>query len=125
VAISGRPRLFRFKDPATVDAANGLFVVLNPLRDRQPERAADAFLRAMQSGRCEQLLGFYDAHSREDICGRERVYPITGWKLLDRSDTGDQVRLFYLTFRPMPANTFVTLVRTTGGWRVQSYLCDY
>jgi hypothetical protein len=72
-------------------------IVLNPLRDRAPEKVATQFLHDLKNGKCE-------AKSVPWLCkdALERR-PILDLKLKNRKDLGNAVMLFYLfkgKFRP-------------------------
>ncbi len=75
------------------------FIVLNPLRDRAPERIASKFLSDLRNGKC-------DADESKipwlcnDALGRRLVLDL---RLRNREDVGNTVMLFYLfrgKFRP-------------------------
>jgi hypothetical protein len=112
------PVLFRWKDPGAVDPADGLFVVLSPLRDREPERVASRFLASLRSGEC-----------RKDVvnsCESEARYPLTVWKFVDRRDGSPDTSLLYKMYRKnyRPGawgDAWVTLVSEGGSWRVSHY----
>ena len=68
----------------------GTSTLLNPLRSRGPEQMGERFLRAASSGQCS-------SDATEELCRyvMKRPLPSTEWHLVNRRDTGDDVRLFY------------------------------
>ena len=85
------------------------FIVLNPLRDRAPERVASHFLSDLRTGKCNANL-----------------------KLKNRRDVGNTVTLFYLfkgKFRPdsdiLPGDAWgegmVQVERLGTEWKVTNY----
>jgi hypothetical protein len=85
------PVLIRWKDRAAVDPADGLTVIFNPMRNRQPERAAAAMLRLIKDGKCGEVVSDtpVDQEYREYICGKEQMHPLTDWTLVDRTDSAE------------------------------------
>jgi hypothetical protein len=80
-----RPVLFRVNpDPGMIRPRS--YCVLNPLRDRAPERAAEELLAKLRAGRREDLQRIVDADRRGHILMREWQYPIRGWRLCWRVD---------------------------------------
>jgi len=74
------------------------FTVLNPIRSRGPERAAESFLDLLRTGRIEtamsQLEGT-DPKNMAVIQEEERSYPLTGWRLVDRHDRAGECTMTY------------------------------
>jgi hypothetical protein len=70
------------------------YAIMNPFRDRSPEKAADQYLRLIKSGGIksfEKLLGA----NRENIMEGETRYPIASWHIGGRTDTDGYCRLRY------------------------------
>jgi len=98
--------------------------ILNPLRDRQPERAAEEFFHASSTGRCPTL---YDT----GLCQySETQGSVRGWKLVNAKRSSDGIDLFYKLDSSRRASTSqpswtgegcVHLIRIAGVWRVASY----
>jgi hypothetical protein len=62
-------RLLRFSlDPGAVQRR--MFVLLNPVRDRSPERIADEFLRQLAIGKTQSLVRFYGANREFNVARR-------------------------------------------------------
>jgi hypothetical protein len=73
-------------------------VFFGPLRDRSPERAAEGFLEGLRGGKC-QLIQNSTEHKVAFVntdCAKESAVPLASWKLIDRSDSDEQVHLVYL-----------------------------
>jgi hypothetical protein len=72
-------------------------IVLNPIRNRAPEKVAAQFLSELRNGKCEARTVPWlcnDAFERR---------PVLDWRLKNRTDSGNKVVLFYLIkgkFRP-------------------------
>jgi hypothetical protein len=98
--------------------------ILNPLRDRQPERAAEQFFQEAAHGRCSAR---YDA----GLCQYyEREAPIKGWKLVNAISKDDGIDLFYkldsskkdrVSHTAWTGEGCVHVNREAGGWRVSWY----
>ncbi len=50
------PVLLRLRDPSEVDPGALLLVIRNPLRNRGPERAAEALFVELRAGRCAHAV---------------------------------------------------------------------
>ena len=96
------------------------FTVLGPLRSRAPERAADLFLRAASRGECSAGLieGMCKAVLRNSP-------PATNWRLAYRTDTEQDVKLYYTLRAPGKSRCMVVSVdvrpRRGGGWEISGY----
>lgn len=57
--------------------------LLNPFRQRAPERAAVSFLTRLLSGDCADALGLVgeDPARKQSVCESEQKYPMKGWRL--------------------------------------------
>jgi hypothetical protein len=96
-------------------------VVRNPLRDRQPERVAGEFLDALKANRCVANSGLCDYALPS--------HRISDWRLVNREDAPDSVRLYfklakYGTSNPgyhLTGEGMVQVERSKGGWQVSAY----
>ena len=96
VRAATSPVIFRFKEPGPVDPADGLHVVFSPLRNRDPELAANKFLQSLEQEHC----GTGITKVAEPYCERENKHRLTGWLLVDRAQNRDgTVLLHYKVFR--------------------------
>jgi len=101
--------------------------ILNPLRDRSPERAADEVLEALRRGRYDEgadKLAEPPAQ-RATIVQQEREHPLRAWKLIDREDTEGAVTLFYRRAwgddSECDAPLWVSLRRRGDRWGITSF----
>jgi len=95
---------------------------LDPLRDRAPERAAQAFLRDQGQGECRLT----DPTVCRYALGSHRVL---GWRLAAREDSWDGVVLYYRV-KAREADEFwgqaaVWVDREANGWKVVNYSAVY
>lgn len=80
------------------------YVLLNPMRDRSPERKADELLRDLEAGRTSKVssaLGLEDGEA-EQFVENEQRHRLRSWSLASRRDEVDGVRLFYRVKRGVP-----------------------
>ena len=104
------------------------FIILNPLRDRAPERAASQFLSDLRTGKCDA-----DETTVPGLChaALDRR-PVLDLKLKNRRDESNTVTLFYLfkgKFRPdrdiLPEDAWgegmVQVERLGTEWKVTNY----
>jgi hypothetical protein len=105
------------------------WVVLNPFRDRTPERQAEALLSSLKNGKCaEALAAIVKAPELEAVCEREHRWPLASWELEQRDDGSAGTRLEYRYVRgPRAAEQwlYVWLVRDGNQWRVTEYRSVY
>jgi hypothetical protein len=126
VMISGRPVLVQLLGEWGCacgdyhEKVTGI-VVRNPLRDRQPERVASEFLNALKINRCVV---------NADLCSYALPsHRISDWRLVNREDASDSVRLYfkltkYGTSNPgcdLTGEGMVQVERSKGGWQVAAY----
>ena len=100
------------------------FVLMNPLRDREPERVAEAFLREVKDSGLGQAMGLHKleplTEAVADQDARDQRAPVTDWTLEGRVETTDGTRIFFdLYRRPRHADpTWITLRRIGANWSV-------
>lgn len=105
--------------PAQVEG----FSVMNPFRDRTPERAADRFLDDTRRGR-ESAFAAPELASKL----KSRGTNVSAWKLAYREDTGDSVLLYYKVDASGLKNPpdyggegMIEMRRETAGWRAVNF----
>ncbi|HEY7543703.1 MAG TPA: hypothetical protein VID27_02415 [Blastocatellia bacterium] len=133
LALWVRPAvLLRLKDPSAVDPADGLYVVFNPLRNREPEHCAAHFLGLLRDGKCEHSIGSLRDSSRrlETLCREENEHKLVRWELADRKDESEKIELHFRVFRVgyrenTWGNVWVTVERNEQGWQVGDYQAWY
>ncbi len=108
-------------------------ITLNPLRDRESERAAAQFIRAMRDGQCQQELTKWERDYRKKyaafICESEAQHSLLSWQLVDWEDASPLRILHYRGKRrnaPGEKGTYkelfsVTLESRGDEWLVTKY----
>jgi hypothetical protein len=120
------PVVYRYVDRA---AGNyGAFVILNPFRDREPERQADVLLQRLKDRNCHQALSLQalDSARVEYLCEREQKYPLEHWSLTDRQGDGRNAELIYTINRTAVDGKAINslawiTVENNGVWRATKY----
>lgn len=94
VALRGKPVFAALKND--VRDHHG-FQLLNPFRNRAPERAADSFLARLSGGDCSAVLTQLgeDPSRKQSTCESEQKYPMKGWRLEAIGRDGDRTLLRY------------------------------
>jgi hypothetical protein len=106
--------------------------IMNPFRDKEPEKVANAFLMRLRSEEPASLLRRIIEQDAEfeHICQREREYRLKTWPDFTRKDSAEGVHLIYWPhrenyidgFAPM---VFLTIARVGGKLKVVSYSAGY
>ena len=93
------PVLYRNIDRASVQYSS--FVILNPFRNREPERQAEAVLQGLKSRNCQQALSLpaLETERVTYFCEREQKYLLGSWSLMDYQGDGEGVKLIYNLYR--------------------------
>jgi hypothetical protein len=73
------------------------FAIFNPFRDHQPERSAEHFLKRLKDGDCQSAMsGLADGlQYQQDTCEHEKTNTLTSWRLRNRTDEPQSVRMYY------------------------------
>ena len=118
-----------------VDRAAGnyrAFVILNPFRDREPERQAEVVFQLLKARDCHAALSsqMLDSGRVEYLCDRESKYPVETWSLMDRKGDGRKAELVYNVNRTRSdGKTSTDLVwidvENNRGWRATKYDAYY
>ncbi|MGO9130649.1 MAG: hypothetical protein ACLQIS_13075 [Bryobacteraceae bacterium] len=93
-------------------------VVLNPLRDRSPEYAANGFLADLRAGNCSV--------SRELCAYALPEHRVSNWQLANREDAADSVALYFKLTKHGESDPWYNLTgegavylrKHTTGWSV-------
>jgi hypothetical protein len=106
------------------------YCVLNPFRDKAPEKLAEHYLNELQAGRVEAIAPFVG--ERKDIPEKEKQWPIKSWRIGDRNDTTERVTMMYWVKR---GNGYANdeyedavvfwMNRSGGDWQVTMYSAVY
>jgi hypothetical protein len=101
------------------------FQILNPFRDRGPERPATFLLTQLKAGQCSSALRRLDSNeaSVESSCAKEREYPVRGWRLEARGLDGGRVLLRYRVQRVYNGDTvsdpfWIWVGKAANSWQV-------
>ena len=131
-AMRSRPVLWApYNKNETVSIGGPSFSILNPLRDRTPERPAEALLGMLKVSECEKALETvpFDREYRSYICGRETDHRLLSWRMTDREDSPEKVKMFYWANRGesagLEAPMWVTVERRGAAWQVTDFECWY
>ncbi|MFY9619266.1 MAG: hypothetical protein WAQ99_05600 [Pyrinomonadaceae bacterium] len=120
------PVIYRYVDQAAGNYS--AFVILNPLRDHEPERQAEVVLQGLKARDCRSALSVQqlDSERIKYLCERENKYPIESWNLMDRKGDGRKTQLIYDVNRPgsegKPGSSLAWIdVENNGTWRATRY----
>jgi hypothetical protein len=106
-----------------------VFSVLNPFRDREPERIAQEHLRALRQGDTSIIGSFLNPEAAAHIMKAEARVPVVAWRLVDRHDTASTSRLAYSITRgggySYPAEAFFFFTRANNRWVLERYCPIY
>lgn len=102
------------------------YPVMNPFRDRAPERTAEILLLALQRGDRRRLA---ELRVSEHVQQREEQYPIRSWRIAGRKDGVEGVALAYWVrrgggYHPGEEECFITLDRSPV-WSVTAFSAIY
>jgi hypothetical protein len=100
--------------------------VLNPFRNRAPERAADSFLTRLSSGGCSAVLTQLgeDPGRKQSVCESEEKYPMKGWRLEAIGRDGDRTVLRYGVSRDAGKRRVLSLATQLCGGILNGYGCS-
>ena len=123
--------LYRKVDHASVQYSS--FVILNPFRNRKPERQAEVVLRGLNDRECQQALSLpaLDSGRVAYLCEREQKYPLERWSLMDYQEDGEKVRLIYNLYRSsgdgerLSPPAWIGVEKVNGEWRATDYETAY
>ena len=105
--------------------------ILNPFRNREPELPAEVFLNMLKTNDCDTALSTlpFDGAYRSYICRKEAEHHLFSWRMTDREDTPERVRMFYWSRREesagIEAPVWMTVEKQSAGWQVTGYECWY
>jgi hypothetical protein len=105
-------------------------VLFNPFRDSEPESSADEFLRLLRSGQREEALrGLpFTSEYREYVSSKEEEHRLVSWRLKNRHDLSEGVRLFFWHSRAdsdIPGRLWITVAKPDDKWEVTDFECIY
>jgi len=129
-SLRSKAVLYRFVETGT-PSGKPLFSIFNPLRDHSSERSAEAFLERVKSTPCDQVLAELPLETkyRQYICEQESNNPLLAWRLTDREDSFEKVKIYYQVKRKNYTNydgkVWVTVEKLDGQWRTTHYESIY
>lgn len=116
------------------------FVIFNPFRNRTPELPAEAVLKQMKAGDFEKAFTLTTL-SQERIdyyLQHEKQGTFVDWKLMDRKDGENKIKLYYLVHRKYKEeingehkdkiyeqHVIITVEKYSNIWRVIDYSAIY
>lgn len=133
VLYSLGPVLLTISPRATAVAAPP-WVLLNPLRDRRPERTAERLLESLRAGRAQEVFARLRLNPPVDSAtvDDELKLRVLSWRLVARKDYPDRVELSYSSARtdyPTDPNRRIFMAVRRGSrtapWVVISYVASY
>lgn len=115
--------LFRIDEAAAKSTGGPSSALFNPFRDRSPEQKVAAFLELLKAQPCAQVLA--DLPVPQEYFQMECKHQLISWRMADREDAGNKVKMFYWT-RRVPSDDFksqlwVTAEKTGDHWKVVDY----
>lgn len=87
-----------------------VFVLMNPLRDKNPETKAEELLKMLRDRKCVELIGTFESNI---VCTSEFDYQIRDWVLSNRVDREGLIKLY---FRVTRVGTATDLETSTGNF---------
>jgi hypothetical protein len=125
------PVLYRHVDRTSVQYS--AFVILNPFRNREPERQAEVVLQRLKNRNCQQALSLsaLDSERVVYLCEREQKYLLESWSLMDYQGAGKKVKLIYNLYRNsgdgehLSPPAWIDVEKINGEWRATSYETYY
>jgi hypothetical protein len=129
VAVGRKPVLFSFTDQG--ELRRPAFSLLNPFRNREPEKAAEDVLRDLGRGDVATALERVQSTERvsPDVYAKELEYPVRKWKLADRRDSAHEVMLLYRASRGSSErfdwDIRMSVQKRGERWVVTEFMTDY
>ena len=123
-----RPVLLRIPPDANIRPR--YYCLLNPFRNRAPENVAEAYLNKLREGRVEVISPYVGG--QKYILEREKEWPVQSWRVGDRKDAANKSELMYWVKRGNGYSkdgyeeaVYFTVVRSGGGWEIESFAAIY
>jgi hypothetical protein len=119
--------MYRFGQSEAKSIGGPSYSLFNPFRDRGPERKAETVLERVRTQPCRQALAdlALDQDYFKYICDKEDANRLISWRLADREETGNKVKMFYWARRAPSgdygSHLWLTLEKTGNQWNVVAY----
>jgi hypothetical protein len=120
-----RPVLYAYRESGSLHN-DPLFVILNPFRNRAPERVAQRFMSQLNTNLCNSLVQPIRPNYTEMICFEEKKYPVLKFHLANRQDLKNNTKLLYRIERSglrrnIMTNSILELHKDDSEWRVTDF----
>ena len=108
-----------------------VLVILNPFRDRAPERVAEGVLEDLEAGRIVKALAGVpaDPGHRAYLTSQEQRHALGRWCLENRTQSGSTTTLFYMTARGDSwrciSPLWIDVERSGNGWKITRFEAWY
>lgn len=128
MAITRKPVLFALSDIGDV-TGQPVVAIMNPFRDRGPERAAEALLNGLHRGDTAAALSSVVGGVPPQTYESEIKYRLHAWELVRRNNSAGSVELVYRTSRSpsdravMPL--FMQVEKRDRQWQVTRFVAGY
>ena len=130
-AMRSRPVVWRANENEAKSIGGPFRSILNPFRNRDPEYPAEAFLNMLKTNECDEAmvtLPFTEEY-RSYICRKEFEHHLFSWRMTDREDTPQGVKMVYWSRRAesddIESPIFITTQKDGAAWRVTNFGCWY
>lgn len=75
------------------------YCLMNPYRDKQPEKFAEAILQELKNGNTEIIIPYLKEDSKNRILESEKKFRVENWRIGNREDSEDKVFVSYWVSR--------------------------
>jgi hypothetical protein len=106
------------------------YCLLNPFRNKEPERIAENYLSKLRAGVITEVAPFIG--SNQYILEEEKKWPIQSWRIGDRQDTDKKTEILYWVQRGngyskdgMEEEVRFFMKESNRNWRVTHYSAIY
>lgn len=127
--MSSKSVIWSFRESGSISGEPGI-VIFNPFRERKSEAEAEKFLNLLKNGDCENaILSLENPRNYEDICERESRHKLEDWKLSNRKDSEQSVKLYYrlkrASYSGYDGQMWIDVEKKTDGWKVREIEAIY
>ena len=128
--MQSRSVLYRYFETGS-PTKEPVFAIFNPFRDRLPERSTENFLQRLKDGACQSAMSglAYELQYQQETCEHEMTNALTTWRLTNRTDEPQSVRLYYQVGRKkypdLKGQVWLTVEKRGNHWEVTRYDRSY
>lgn len=128
-AARSRPVLFKI-NPNIGAVMPRRYCVLNPFRDREPERVSERYLAALREGKADVITPFVAPHKLDHVLSRARDFRVLSWRISYRPSDGATEYLAYWARRDRypvddEEEVMLKLEKQSGHWVLRGYQAIY